>query len=127
MIQIVREADDELSETRNFEQPIVFEIRPGESIQAHIVSKREGHDGPIKFGNEGSGRNLPHGVKVDDIGLNGLMIPKGHTRQRFFIKAEPFVAPQTRTFHLVVDNVNKLVGPPVVLKVLPANVELTGR
>ena len=127
VIQIVREADDELSETRNFEQPIVFEIRPGESIQAHIVSKREGHDGPIKFGNEGSGRNLPHGVKVDDIGLNGLMIPKGQTRQRFFIKAEPFVAPQTRTFHLVVDNVNKLVGPPVVLKVLPANVELTGR
>ena len=120
VFQIVRESDDELPETRNFDQPIVFEIRPGESIQAHIVSKRNGHGGPIKFGNEGSGRNLPHGVKVDDIGLNGLMIPKGQTRQRFFIKAEPFVKPQTRTFHLVVDNVDKLVGPPVILKVLPA-------
>jgi hypothetical protein len=120
VFQIVRESDDELPETRNFDQPLVFEIRPGESIQAHIVSKRNGHEGPIKFGNEGSGRNLPHGVKVDDIGLNGLMIPKGQSRQRFFIKAEAFVQPQTRTFHLVVDNVNKLVGPPVILKVLPA-------
>ena len=120
VFQIVRDSADELPETRNFDQPLVFEIRPGESIQAHIVSKRNGHGGPIKFGNEGAGRNLPHGVKVDDIGLNGLMIPKGQTRQRFFIKAEPFVQPQTRTFHLVVDNVNKLVGPPVVLKVLAA-------
>lgn len=125
--QIVRESDDELPDVRNFDQPLVFEIRPGESIQAHIVSTRNGHDGPIKFGNEGAGRNLPHGVKVDDIGLNGLMIPKGQTRQRFFIKAETFVGPQTRTFHLVVDNVNKVVGPPVVLKVLPAKDDrLTG-
>lgn len=86
---------------------------------AYIVAKRNGHEGPIKFGNEGSGRNLPHGVKVDDIGLNGLMIPMKQLRQRFFIKAEPFVQPQTRTFHLKAD-IENVVCPPVVLKVLPA-------
>ena len=80
---------------RNFDEPLVFEVRPGESTMAYIVaerSEREGneqeekvHKGPIKFGNEGAGRNMPHGVKVDDIGLNGLMIPVEQTRQRFFI------------------------------------------
>ncbi|QEG24650.1 c-type cytochrome domain-containing protein [Mariniblastus fucicola] len=118
--QIVRDKDDSMPAERDFDHPLVFEIRAGQSIQAHVVAKRNGHDGPIKFGNEGSGRNLPHGVRVDDLGLNGLMIPKGQNRQRFFIKAESFVEPQTRMFHLKVDNVNKLVCPPVILKVLPA-------
>ena len=33
--------------------------------------------------------------------------------------AESFVQPQTRMFHLKVDNVDKLVCPPVILKILP--------
>jgi WD40 repeat protein len=117
---IIAGPDDPLPEERDFEKPLVLEIRPGESTMAYIVAKRNGHKGPIKFGNEGSGRNLPHGVKVDDIGLNGLMIPAGQLRQRFFIKAEEFVKPQSRMFHLKVDNVDKLVCPPVVLKVVGA-------
>ena len=117
---IISTPDDPLPSERNFDKPLVFEVRPGESTIAYIVTKRNRHKGPIKFGNEGSGRNLPHGVKVDDIGLNGLMIPKEQERQRFFIKVESFVQPQTRMFHLKVDNVDKLVCPPVILKILPA-------
>ena len=117
---IISSPDDPLPSERDFEKPLVFEVRPGESTIAYIVAKRNRHKGPIKFGNEGSGRNLPHGVKVDDIGLNGLMIPKEQERQRFFIKAESFVQPQARMFHLKVDNVDKLVCPPVILKILPA-------
>ncbi len=52
------------------------------------------------------------------------MIRQGQSRQRFFIKAEPFVQSQRRLFHLKVDNVDKLVCPPVVVKVLPAKDEL---
>jgi len=116
---IIAKPDDPLPTERDFDKPLVFEVRPGESTMAYIVAKRNEHKGPIKFGNEGSGRNLPHGVKVDDIGLNGLMIPKEQNRQRFFIKAESFVQPQTRMFHLKVGNVDKLVCPPVILKILP--------
>jgi hypothetical protein len=118
----------EVPEEVNFAQPLVLEIRPGESIQAHVVAKRNRHDGRISLGQEGAGRNLPHGIYVDDIGLNGLMITKGNVRQRFFIKAESFVQPQTRTFHLKANDVNNLVTPPVILRVLPPReTQLSGK
>ena len=54
----------------------------------------------ISFGNEDSGRNLPHGVYVDNIGLNGLLIVEGKVERTFFITAAKWVLETTRTFHL---------------------------
>ena len=55
---IIGSPDDPMPEERVFEKPLVFEVRPGESTLAYIVASRNKHKGPIKFGNEGSGRNL---------------------------------------------------------------------
>jgi WD40 repeat protein len=118
-IHIVRNESDPLPKSIDLDRPLVFEIRPGESIEAFVVAKRNDHTGRISFGNEGSGRNLPHGVYIDDIGLNGLMITEGNLRQRFFIKAEPFVQPQERIFFLRCNDVEGIATPPVILKVLP--------
>ena len=125
---VVKGETDPFPDQADFDDPVILEIRPGESIQAHVVARRIRHDGRISMGQEGSGRNLPHGIYVDDIGLNGLMITQGNVRQRFFIKAESFVQPQVRTFHLKANDVDNLVTPPVLLKVLPAvDRGMTGR
>lgn len=78
-----------------------FTIRPGETITALVAAERKGIEGDILFGKEDAGRNLPHGVYVDNIGLNGLMIQPGKSEQRFFITASEIVPPTTREFHLV--------------------------
>jgi len=39
--------------------------------------------------------NLPHGVRVNDIGLNGVMITEQETSRTMHIVAEPWVQAQT--------------------------------
>ena len=81
-------------------------IKPGETISAKLVIERgeAGSEisfaGDISFGGDDSGRNLPHGCFVDNIGLNGLLIPNGQSTREVFITAAPIAAPQTRWFHL---------------------------
>lgn len=79
---------------------VEFVIQPGETITAKVVAERLGMAGRINFGKEDSGRNLPHGVYVDNIGLNGLMIPEGKSEQQFFITAADWVPEMVREFHL---------------------------
>ncbi|MEM7456682.1 MAG: c-type cytochrome domain-containing protein [Planctomycetota bacterium] len=98
---------------------VVLEIAPGQRIQARVVANRINHENRISFGNEDSGRNLPHGVYVDDIGLNGLMITRGNSEQTFFIKAEDWVQPTTRTFHIRANDVDGEASLPVEIRVLP--------
>lgn len=45
--------------------------------------------------------NLPHGVKVDDIGLNGIMITEQETSRTFHLVAEPWVQPTTQPLFAV--------------------------
>lgn len=78
-----------------------FTMRPGETITALVTVERNGFEGEVPFGKEDAGRNLPHGVYVDNIGLNGLMIQEGQNEQRLFITAAKIVPETTREFHLV--------------------------
>ena len=95
-----------------------FTIRPGETIQATIVAHRMSMKERIVFGKEDSGRNLPHGVYVDNIGLNGLMIPAGKDRQRFFLTAAKGVPETERLFHLRTTGDDSQATVPVRLKVV---------
>ena len=75
-------------------------IRPGQTVSAKLVIQRGELAGDIAFGGDDSGRNLPHGCFVDNIGLNGLLIPAGQSTREVFITAAPIVQPQRRVFHL---------------------------
>jgi hypothetical protein len=70
--------------------------------------------------------NLPHGVRVDDIGLNGVMITEAETSRTIHIVAEPWVTPRTQPL-LVVGRVevnsplrNESAALPVTLVIKPA-------
>lgn len=92
-------------------------IAPGETISAVVKVERNGFDGEIKFGGEKAGRNLPHGVYVDNIGLNGLMLLQGESERTFFITAAKWVPDTTRTFHLRSEAEGNQTSWPVVLHV----------
>lgn len=82
------------------DKPLELTIRPGETISAQVLATRHDFGGRIEFGNEDSGRNLPHGLYMDNIGLNGLLIVEGQTEREFFITAAPWVPAGERLFHL---------------------------
>lgn len=101
-----------------------FTMHPGETITARVVVDRLGFKPRIDFGKEDSGRNFPHGVYVDNIGLNGLMIPEGKSEQRFFITASEVVEPTSRMIHLRSTSQGKEGSQPVRLRVVEKNGEI---
>jgi Planctomycete cytochrome C/WD domain, G-beta repeat len=101
-------------------------IHPGETVRAEVLALRSDFKAQVDFGKEDAGRNLPHGVFVDNIGLNGLMIPAGADRQRFFLTAAAWVGPMERLFHLRTTADGEQTTTPIRLKVVP-KVEMAER
>ncbi len=95
-----------------------FEIEPGETVSAMVeIERRDGFKALVNFGKDDSGRGMPHGVFVDNIGLNGLMIPEGKEQQRFFFTASPVVGEQERLFWLKTGSDGTQASAPVRLRV----------
>ena len=92
-------------------------IAPGETISAIVKVERNGFDGEITFGSEFAGRNLPHGVYVDNIGLNGMTLLQGETQREFFITAAKWVPATTRAFHLRAEVEGNQTSWPIILHV----------
>ena len=99
-----------------------IELAPGGQVA--LTVKVERHNGftarvPVSV------MNLPHGVRVDDIGLNGVMITEEETSRTMHIVAEPWVAAQVQPI-LVVGRVevnsplrNEHAALPVELVIKP--------
>lgn len=94
------------------------QIVPGTISQLNLIAERsEGFSGRIPI----DVRNLPYGVRVLDIGLNGVLITEKQTQRNIRIYAEPWVQAQSRPFFAV----GRAEGPgtadsspPVVLNVV---------
>lgn len=95
-----------------------FRIRPGETINARVRIDRGNYGDIIDFGNHDSGRNLPHGVFVDNIGLNGLLLLGGQSEREFQITASPIAARGEREFHLKTGSGGGAVSQRVRLEVI---------
>jgi len=95
-------------------------IRPGQTISARVVIDRNDVKGPVSFGGDDSGRNLPHGTIVDNIGLNGLLLPDGVNDREFFITAAKWMAPQRRQIHLRSQSKDNPTSKPIWLKIVPS-------
>ncbi len=108
---------DALDSSHDLEE---LNIRPGQTITARVVIDRADIKGPVSFGGDDSGRNLPHGTIVDNIGLNGLLLPDGVNDREFFIKASKWLPPQRRQIHLRSQSKDNPTSKPIWLNVLPA-------
>jgi len=99
------------------DQPLELVVAPGETIAARVQIERHGFEGRVGFGRADSGRNLPHGVYVDNIGLNGLLIVEGQDQRTFYITATTWVPETTRMFYLRADAEGNQTSWPVILHV----------
>jgi hypothetical protein len=65
-------------------------VRPGGEVKLTVeVERRKGFAGRIPL----EVRGLPHGVRVLDIGLNGILITERETVRTIDIYCEPWVTP----------------------------------
>jgi len=88
-------------------------IAPGTTIKAKLRIERNGFDKLINF----RPLNLPHGVIVDNIGLNGIMIVAGETEREIFLSAEKWVPNLSRKFAMETFGVGSQSSQPIVLEV----------
>lgn len=95
------------------ERPLELTIAPGQTVPALLRIKRNGHEDLVTFFAE----NLPHGVIVADIGLNGVLIPKGENEREIFFNAARWVPEQDRLFYMIEQQADRQTSRPVVLKV----------
>lgn len=90
-LEVLAKAGEEAPAATVPTQPLELTIHPGETITARIRANRVDFKDRIELGKEDSGRNLPHGVYVDNLGLSGLLIPEGAVEREFFLTAAKWV------------------------------------
>lgn len=101
----------------NSEHTPELTVWAGETVRAHLKVERLDHTGLVEFGKEDSGRNMPHGVFVDNIGLNGLMLLEGQSEREFFITTAKWVPESSRPFYLKSNVDGGITSLPVMLHV----------
>jgi hypothetical protein len=94
-------------------------IKPGSEVRFQVnVERRNGFKGRIPL----EVRGLPYGVRVLDIGLNGILITEKETTRTVVLYAEPWVEPTEHPFVIVARNEAKNTehaARSVLLKVAP--------
>jgi WD40 repeat protein len=79
-------------------EPGRLEIRPGEQVSMKLsVVRSPAFSGRVPI----DVRNLPQGVRVLNIGLNGVLITETQTERTVFVYAEPWAEPMERPFYAV--------------------------
>jgi len=70
-------------------------VKPGAKTYLTVnIERRGGFKGRVPL----DVRGLPHGVRVLDIGLNGILINENETRRTIVIEADAWVRPTTHPF-----------------------------
>jgi hypothetical protein len=98
-------------------EPAELVIAPGATITATLKVERNGHDDLIKFEVE----NLPHGVIVDNIGLSGVLMPKGESERQIFLTADAWVPEETRQCFAIEQQAGGQCSAPVTIHVRKPN------
>jgi len=97
----------------------VVRIKRGETIRLIVKADRaDKFTREISLGTEQAGRNLPHGVYVDNIGLNGLLVRENESERQFFVTANDVAELGVRSFFLTGAIDENITSPPVVLEVI---------
>ena len=96
-------------------EPAELTIAPGQTISAKLSIQRNGFTDRMNF----EVQNLPHGVIVADVGLNGVLIPAGQSERQIFITCYDWV-PETDRLAFAQTLAAKAGGPKVDFESSPA-------
>ncbi len=110
---VMREIKDET-------KPLEITLVPGQTVKAWIRAVRLKDDGIINLDVHG----LPHGVIVDDIGLNGVQIREKENERPIFFRAANWVQNQDKLIHAALssarnehDSASLQTSFPMLLKI----------
>ena len=97
----------------------VLLVPAGKTVKCRLEVTRKGHEGVIGFGREEAAWNIPHGLYVDNIGLNGVLMLANENQRDVFITCEPWVQAQERPifFEAIIDG--RPTSKPMMLRVIP--------
>ena len=91
----------------------VVEIAPGGTASARLRIERRGFEGVVTF----SVDNLPHGVIVENLGLNGITFLPEENEREISLAAVKWVEDLERPFHAVENQAGRQTSEPVLLRV----------
>jgi mono/diheme cytochrome c family protein len=94
--------------------PLEIEVAPGRLTPALLRIERSNFADRVTFDVE----NLPFGIIVADIGLNGVLIPEKETERKIFLQCQPWVKPAERLAHARAREVGNPTSRPVLIRVL---------
>jgi hypothetical protein len=101
-------------------------VKPGQQVWLTTrIERRNKFKGRVPL----EVRGLPHGVRVLDIGLNGILITQTESTRTFAIYAEPWVQPTTHPFVVLARNEGKgseYAARSVLLRVAPGTERAAG-
>jgi hypothetical protein len=112
-----------LSNPADLTQPLELTLVAGQTVKAWLRAVRQGDDAIINLDIHG----LPHGVIIDDIGLNGVQIRAGENERPIFLRAAAWVPEQDKLCHAALssarsehDSAGLQTSRPIVLKIRKA-------
>ena len=108
---------------QTIESPPVITIEAGTTVPAHLSVRRNGHKERITF----SISNLPHGIIVDNIGLNGVLMPPEVSEREVFLTASDWVQETERLCHAIANEAGGQTSRPVILRVVPARASVSNQ
>jgi hypothetical protein len=85
----------------------------GTTITARLKITRNDHKGPVTL----EVLNLPHGVIVDNLGLNGLLITPNENERQIFLTAAKWVGETDRVIHAVARVAENATSAPVMFHI----------
>jgi hypothetical protein len=96
-------------------------IAPGQTVPAWLKIRRNGHQDLVTFQVD----NLPHGIIVDNIGLNGVLIPKDQNEREIFLTAAKWVPETDRLCYAIENQAGNQASRPVLIKVRKPGSKMT--
>lgn len=97
----------------NPDSPTDILIQPGRSVNAKLKIIRDGFKGPVSL----DVQNLPHGVIVDNIGLNAVLLLAGETEREISLTASSWVTDLDRPIFAVAKAEGNVCSLPLNLRV----------
>ena len=89
------------------------QIIPGGTTRARLSIIRNGIDGVVSFSIE----NLPHGVIVENLGLNGITFLSNENEREISLHCAPWVSELDRPFHALENQAGRQTSRSLQLKV----------
>jgi hypothetical protein len=98
--------------------PRQVSLEPGQQVTVTLhVERQNGYKGRVPC----YVKNLPRGVQVVNIGLNGVLVTESQTSRTFILRAEDWVKPIEQPIYVVgeveSDSSTNHASPPLELKV----------